>query len=96
MLKPMLIEKAIELKPCPFCGNEANLLKDTHENSDTSQWHEIQCSNVFRCGAKMGTAISEWQNDYKDEVLALIDRWNTRTSKVAPKKREQKAGGEDG
>ena len=79
----------LKLKPCPFCGSQAEFLIETHENGDTTQTHEIQCMNRFCCGARMSEPISGWQNDYIEEVHGLIDRWNTRKTKVRPIKREK-------
>jgi len=67
-----------ELKPCPFCGGKARYVISSHENRDTTKWHKIMCENVFECGAEMGTAISAWQANYKEDVERLKEQWNRR------------------
>jgi len=68
----------MELKPCPFCGGEAELYISPHENGDTTQNHYIVCKDTFGCGARIGDAISGWQQDYDEAVQRLVDRWNRR------------------
>ena len=64
-------------KPCPFCGGEAKLYINSHENSDTTHWHKIKCQN-FECGAELGDALSKWSPDYDSQVEKLKERWNKR------------------
>ena len=52
-----------ELKPCPFCGGEAEYL-----NSETSEW--VECS---KCGAK--GEIELWGTSGN----CVYKNWNTRT-----------------
>lgn len=69
-----------KLKPCPFCGGEAVLRIDPHENSDTSKWHKICCTDRFGCGAEMGTSLSGWSPDYDKQVEEFKQRWNRRVN----------------
>lgn len=69
-----------KLKPCPFCGSEAELVVLDHMNSDTTRWHKVMCKNVFGCGAELGSAISSWSCNYEKEVDQLMARWNRRVS----------------
>ncbi len=62
-----------ELKPCPFCGGNARMLR--HElgimgRSGYDWWHAIQCQ---RCNAAVGYD----DNRYRDKSDA-IRAWNTR------------------
>ena len=56
-----------QLKPCPFCGGQAELT----ECPDTLRWFIFCC----KCNASTTTMIPE-----KDSVEdKLIERWNSRT-----------------
>jgi Lar family restriction alleviation protein len=65
-----------ELKPCPFCGGEAKLIR-THPNPaidwggryGTTVW-EVYCSNTD-CPCEAGTG---WKNTEAE----AIEAWNTR------------------
>lgn len=70
--------KDIKLNACPFCGGEAWLYIDPHENSDTTNIHKIKCKDTFCCGAEMWDSLSAYSPDYEDEVKALAERWNKR------------------
>ena len=50
------------LKPCPFCGGEAEMLRD-----DDGRWTQVHCTV---CGARS----NEWPND----ELAPRIAWNRR------------------
>lgn len=67
-----------KLKPCPFCGNEAEFVILDHVNGDTTQWHKVKCKDTFGCGAELGDAISFWSATYDKQVDDLISRWNRR------------------
>ena len=47
------MSEEIKLKPCPFCGGKAELLKD--ELGRTSDWWYAACSNLD-CGIYAQTA----------------------------------------
>ena len=69
-----------ELKPCPFCGSNAEFHVNPHENSDTTHWHKIYCTDRFGCGAEIGTALSGWSPDYDKQVEEFKQRWNRRVN----------------
>lgn len=48
------MSKEIKLKPCPFCGGEAKLLKD--EFGSTAGWWYAACSNLD-CGIYVVAAV---------------------------------------
>ena len=59
-------EPVCQLKPCPFCGGEAQynqILTSTKEKQLDMVWHEIEC---VKCGANIHdgadfeTAVKEW------------------------------------
>lgn len=53
-----------ELEPCPFCGEEAQLMED--ELNFSSNRGTVMCMNCF--------ATSSDEDDWKDAISA----WNTR------------------
>lgn len=55
-----------ELKPCPFCGYEANLSNETIKREDGKKFWSIECPN---CGVILDRVI-------RGEV---IEAWNRRT-----------------
>lgn len=63
-----------QLKPCPFCGSNAEFHVNPHKNSDTTQWHKIYCTDRFGCGAEIGTALSDWSPDYDKQVEEFKQR----------------------
>jgi Lar family restriction alleviation protein len=62
----------VELKPCPFCGSEANIQSRMDEDiwsHDTVKWVRVQCG-----GCDVETP--EWPESVaEDEVYAV---WNSR------------------
>jgi Lar family restriction alleviation protein len=57
-----------ELKPCPFCGNEAKFTDNKNVKSDYAPIsYGVKCRNCF--------VISE----YEDNKQLAIKAWNTRT-----------------
>ena len=71
-----------ELKPCPFCGGEANVFG----NYDDSEYH-ANCTNN-ECGCC-------WVNHYDTEEEA-IEAWNRRTQYTIERLSERKTGGKFG
>ena len=63
-----------ELKPCPFCGGEANV----HSDGDafSSPFLEIYCS---QCNTSMIRYINVLESDEHNRE-GIIQRWNTRAS----------------
>ena len=57
-----------KLKPCPFCGSEAEVRTD--ENDE----YYVSCTECF---ALVGYCADTWA-EYETEEEA-IDAWNTRT-----------------
>ncbi len=55
-----------ELKPCPFCGGEAELC----QSQDDGKYYSVFCK-TDRCGANVG-------EDFYMEPDELIKQWNTR------------------
>lgn len=53
----------MELKPCPFCGSEADLYGECN-------MVKVRCIN-YQCGCKT--------NAWFDEIEDAVEHWNTRT-----------------
>ena len=54
----------IKLKPCPFCGREADLSNNSVKRGETSLW-SVEC---VECGCIMDDECG----------FIVIDRWNRR------------------
>lgn len=67
------------LKPCPFCGGEAVLIKDI---SGRRAWHV--CCNNEECFMGMGLPI--WCKSEREAAKA----WNTRAD-ISPKKNREES-----
>ncbi len=70
-----------ELKPCPFCGGEAEL--DEWEE----HWADNSCSKyaIISCGCGVvlfGNEYSEYDDIPKEEYEELIEAWNRRNENV--------------
>jgi Lar family restriction alleviation protein len=67
--------KEIELKPCPFCGGEAALMKRTE-----CAGHGCYIPQVFvackNCGAKGGKADAYFDDGDLESIA--VERWNRR------------------
>ena len=71
-----MTENANILKPCPFCGGEAEMHIGRAEFNDV----EIECTG---CGATGGSFNVQWRSDYNNEeqnhnATSAIQHWNTR------------------
>ena len=65
----------MELKPCPFCGNEVSLReKETEGSLNKHMIYKIKCSKIYSNDFCIGASIDRWFTD-KDEC---IEKWNSR------------------
>lgn len=74
--------KAEPLKPCPFCGKDAN-----YDCTNNGKEHGVNCSNEFCIGYYMGGA--ETQGYYLKKYA--YEAWNTRKDTAAPTCDKRKA-----
>ena len=65
-----------ELKKCPFCGGEADLMTDELGDSNSGT---VMCMSCF--------AVSNTHDNWRDAILA----WNTRTEPKPPSADVQEA-----
>lgn len=68
-----------ELKPCPFCGGEAEHILDNIYSNDPKRIHAtwVQCT---KCGSDGKHIVDRHDNDHRSEA---IKAWNTRTQPPA-------------
>ena len=74
--------EALEWKPCPFCGQEANLWDtDWHfyEYWRDTKGQSILSVNCIGCGVRM-IYYRDGKVPYEDALKELNERWNRRTS----------------
>lgn len=66
----------LELKPCPFCGGEAELCK-SYGSDDKVYYHTayVRCS---RCHAKTKTVITDGYYGTTSTTRDVINDWNRR------------------
>ena len=66
-----------ELKPCPFCGNEAKVDEKRDRNWNNMSLFTVRCTNP-ECGAE----IKEWINQYDPMWFEMVGnffaKWNRR------------------
>ena len=63
---------SVELKPCPFCGNDSPTLIQRHGKDGWRDWFYVLCDYVD-CGCG---ATGQWNHD-KDEA---VEAWNRRAN----------------
>lgn len=70
------VSKQSTLKPCPFCGCEAELVKDVHcaGHGDYVETTYVHCKD---CGAK-GPIFSDYDDDRANMTPNAIKGWNRR------------------
>jgi hypothetical protein len=67
-----------ELKPCPFCGNEADLIED--------EVFSIQCRTE---GCFLNLYIEDYGPIFTfDHLELLVEAWNTREDEILPSLRQ--------
>lgn len=61
-----------ELKPCPFCGEEARLI------NKCAAFEKVSCVICTKCGARTKdfSISTKWSSDQE-----AIEAWNRRTEK---------------
>lgn len=64
----------MELKPCPFCGGNAQMRQSEDERNGRVSW-QAKCANTLNC---IGNFISVWE--YTEERAA--EAWNRRADDV--------------
>lgn len=60
-----------ELKPCPFCGSEADFI------TKGRSWWAVECLNERNCGIFLPVDSAYTSKDY------AIKAWNTRAREAA-------------
>lgn len=65
----MTKDKTQELKACPFCGEQPELIERADNHTDTKKYFAISC----KCGSYSTTA-----HRFAETKSACIEKWNTR------------------
>lgn len=71
----------IELKPCPFCGGEAEARESPYSRCEEGDsFCEVRCK---KCGVHVtGKSFNFWTVEYNAEkpqdLLSAVERWNKR------------------
>ena len=77
-MKRLEVTTAIELKPCPFCGGEAKLIKGfPSQQGKGSNIRFVQCK---RCNCKTKTFQQLPFESWRDNEAAAIKAWNERVN----------------
>ena len=68
----------IELKPCPFCGADAEL---EHDNDHHGEWFNLGCSRHWDRVAPDDACVGArlWYTEIVKSEDEAIEAWNTRT-----------------
>lgn len=61
--------KKIDLKPCPFCGGDAEIIE--HEWKNDPDHYEVRCTNID-CDAIVAT--------YGSTLEEAAEKWNRRAN----------------
>lgn len=69
-----------KLKPCPFCGGEASLLR-RHKRLDGGGWYKIAVVECDDCGSNSGDYIVDGHFGVNTSEQDAIDAWNRRVEK---------------
>lgn len=74
----------IELKPCPFCGGEAEARVSPNSRSEEGMsFYEVRCK---KCGVYVtGKSFNFWTVEYNAEkpqdLLSAVERWNKQAKR---------------
>lgn len=73
-----------ELKPCPFCGSEADFWFHNAGGDDEYEALIIDCKE---CSANMERWVAKYSKTFAEDVTKtkaeMIEEWNTRTERTA-------------
>lgn len=67
-----------EIKPCPFCGDEATVVVDCWcKGHDRLDYHvQVECKG---CDAEVGYQHYSLREDIREPMKRAIETWNKRT-----------------
>ena len=73
-----LVERGMELKPCPICGKRPKIKRDYgSEGSGFGAWCTIQCKPLLRMPhLKVEEGKAQWERALK----CAIEEWNRRAN----------------
>lgn len=79
-----LIDDSDRLKPCPFCGGEAEMCQAHDPDGPNDQGYYVECG---KCGASTNVRFSCGE----DARPLLMEQWNKRTQDAEALKSERRA-----
>lgn len=79
-IKGGLLMDDIKLKPCPFCGNKAEITKRNH--SEEGLTLKVGCANSFCfCRITRNLWINWTETEVEYEISKMVKTWNNREGK---------------
>lgn len=70
------------LKPCPFCGGEADFFVQEHWYAEEYKSLIIECRECF-ANMELMIDIDNFIEDFEKAKQELVEVWNKRTEKIA-------------
>ena len=71
-----------ELKPCPFCGGEAVLVRENKSNE--GHLYDLAAIKCRSCACNSGTYLIDIRANTETAIQRLINAWNKRTQPDGP------------
>ena len=67
-----------ELKPCPFCGGEADIFSDYERSHDEDGPMGVYYAACAKCGASGGMRVEAGESFRADASKTVAEQWNRR------------------
>lgn len=73
----------LKLKPCPFCGGEAVLVRENKSNE--GYLYDLAAIKCRSCACNSGTYLIDTRANTEAAIQRLINAWNKRAPLDTPK-----------